>query len=138
MWQIHRDNLSRDKKSVKTDRMSVFGSNRIVTRGLLCQKLSSWVILPTHICVGLQCHEIHCFTRGSRISFPQTRKNTTDALTPPFAPPGRFTASPPPGAGGLLVCHAQPTARALMSKGGRPAAVACAPGSFAGRPRRSP
>lgn len=47
MWQLYLTMWQCDKMSVKHDRMSWFGSNRIVTRSLLCQKRSSWNVLPT-------------------------------------------------------------------------------------------
>lgn len=54
MWQLYMTMWQSVKMSVKPDRMSVFGSNRIVTRGLLCQKRSSYYVLPTtgRRCVG--------------------------------------------------------------------------------------
>lgn len=79
MWQLYMTMWQCDKMSVKHDRMSWFGSNRIVTRSLLYQKRSSCYVLPT---TGGRCFG-GVAARGGGLSGLKPEKPPASVPTPP-------------------------------------------------------
>ena len=82
MWQISMTMWQYDKMSVKHDRMSWFGFNRIVTRGPHCQMRSSYHVMPTTKSERIATNDTP-YTR--RRPHPPTRAAAGMTLRIPFA-----------------------------------------------------